>query len=101
MFVLSDPRLPVGDLSGDQATVMRVQSIRGLTARPAILAEVVNSGYKTALLTAGANQVCAATTAAMRNLLDAPTELAACCGFDLCHMYFVFAVHLYLYLRLT
>ena len=57
VFVLTDPRLPARDPSGDQSTVMRVQAIRGLTARPEILAEVVNGSFKTALLTAGANQV--------------------------------------------
>jgi hypothetical protein len=57
VFVLTDPRLPARDHSGDQSTVMRVQAIRGLAARPEILAEVVDGGYKTALLTAGANQV--------------------------------------------
>jgi hypothetical protein len=31
-----------------------------------------------------------------RDLLDAPTALAACCGFDLCHKYILY---LYLYLR--
>jgi hypothetical protein len=31
----------------------------------------------------------------LRDLLDAPTELAACCGFDLCHKY---VLYLYLYL---
>ena len=30
----------------------------------------------------------------MRDLLDAPTVLAACCGFDLCHMY-IFYLYLY------
>ena len=45
------------DVVGDQSTVLRVQAIRGLTARPEILAEVVHGSFKTALLTAGANQV--------------------------------------------
>jgi hypothetical protein len=31
-----------------------------------------------------------------RDLLDAPTALAACCGFDLCHNYILF-LYLYLY----
>jgi hypothetical protein len=30
-------------------------------------------------------------------LLDAPTALAACCGFDLCHKYILY-LYLYLYL---
>jgi hypothetical protein len=30
----------------------------------------------------------------LRDLLDAPTALAACCGFDLCHKYILY---LYLY----
>ena len=33
----------------------------------------------------------------LRDLLDAPTALAACCGFDLCHKYILY---LYLYLLL-
>ena len=33
-----------------------------------------------------------------RALLDAPTALAACCGFDLCHKYILY-LYLYLYLR--
>ena len=28
---------------------------------------------------------CRASSAPLRDLLDAPTALAACCGFDLCH----------------
>ena len=32
------------------------------------------------------------------DLLDAPTALAACCGFDLCHKYILY---LYLYLRVA
>ena len=33
-----------------------------------------------------------------RDLLDAPTALAACCGFDLCHKYILY-LYLYLYFR--
>ena len=32
----------------------------------------------------------------LRDLLDAPTALAACCGFDLCHKYILY-LYLYLY----
>ena len=39
-----------------------------------------------------------ASSAPLRDLLDAPTALAACCGFDLCHKYILY---LYLYLYLT
>ena len=35
---------------------------------------------------------------ALRDLLDAPTALAACCGFDLCHKYILY-LYLYLYLE--
>ena len=35
---------------------------------------------------------------ALSLLLDAPTALAACCGFDLCHKYILY---LYLYLSLS
>jgi hypothetical protein len=35
--------------------------------------------------------------APFRDLLDAPTALAACCGFDLCHKYILY-LYLYLYL---
>ena len=28
----------------------------------------------------------------LRDLLDAPTALAACCGFDLCHKYILYLV---------
>ena len=31
------------------------------------------------------------------DLLDAPTALAGCCGFDLCHKYILY-LYLYLYL---
>jgi hypothetical protein len=34
------------------------------------------------------------------DLLDAPTALAACCGFDLCHKYILY-LYLYLYLDAT
>jgi hypothetical protein len=37
---------------------------------------------------------CRASSAPLRDLLDAPTALAACCGFDLCHKYILY---LYLY----
>jgi hypothetical protein len=37
-------------------------------------------------------------SAPLRDLLDAPTALAACCGFDLCHTYILY-LYLYLYLR--
>ena len=36
------------------------------------------------------------TTCTLCDLLDAPTALAACCGFDLCHKYILY---LYLYLH--
>jgi hypothetical protein len=32
----------------------------------------------------------------LRDLLDAPTALTACCGFDLCHKYILY-LYLYLY----
>ena len=38
----------------------------------------------------------ALTSALLCDLSDAPTALAACCGFDLCHKYILY---LYLYLR--
>jgi hypothetical protein len=37
-----------------------------------------------------------ASSAPLRDLLDAPTALAACCGFDLCHKYILY-LYLYLY----
>jgi hypothetical protein len=37
-----------------------------------------------------------AVDAKLYNLLDAPTALAACCGFDLCHKYILY-LYLYLY----
>ena len=37
------------------------------------------------------------SSALLRDLLDAPTALAACCGFDLCHKYILY-LYLYLYL---
>ena len=37
---------------------------------------------------------CWALSALLRDLLDAPTALAACCEFDLCHKYILY---LYLY----
>ena len=46
---------------------------------------------------------CVASHAVLRivravcDLLDAPTALAACCGFDLCHKYILY---LYLYVQL-
>ena len=40
---------------------------------------------------------CRASSAPLRDLLDAPTALAACCGFDLCHKYILY-LYLYLYL---
>ncbi len=43
---------------------------------------------------------CRASSAPLRDLLDAPTALAACCGFDLCHKYILY-LYLYLYLRGT
>jgi hypothetical protein len=42
----------------------------------------------------GAEHCCAP----LRDLLDAPTALAACCGFDLCHKYILY-LYLYLYLE--
>jgi hypothetical protein len=36
------------------------------------------------------------SSAPLRDLLDAPTALAACCGFDLCHKYILY-LYLYLY----
>ncbi len=39
---------------------------------------------------------CRASSAPLRDLLDAPTALAACCGFDLCHKYILY-MYLYLY----
>ena len=49
---------------------------------------------------------CLASSAPLRNLLDAPTALAACCVFDLCHEYILYLyfrlcafVYLYLYLN--
>ncbi len=39
---------------------------------------------------------CRASSAPLRDLLDAPTALAACCGFDLCHKYILY-LYLYLY----
>jgi hypothetical protein len=39
---------------------------------------------------------CRASSAPVRDLLDAPTALAACFGFDLCHMYILY-LFLYLY----
>jgi hypothetical protein len=33
------------------------------------------------------SSTCRASSAPLRDLLDAPTALAACCGFDLCHKY--------------
>jgi hypothetical protein len=39
---------------------------------------------------------CRASSAPLRDRLEAPTALAACCGFDLCHKY---TLYLYLYLR--
>jgi hypothetical protein len=40
-----------------------------------------------------------ASSAPLRDLLDAPTALAACCGFDLCHKYILY-LYLYLYLSI-
>ncbi len=40
---------------------------------------------------------CRASSAPLRDFLDAPTALAACCGFDLCHKYILY-LYLYLYL---
>jgi hypothetical protein len=34
--------------------------------------------------------LCRASSAPLRDLLDAPTALAACCGFDLCHKYILY-----------
>jgi hypothetical protein len=39
------------------------------------------------------------SSAPLRDLLDAPTALAACCGFDLCHKYILY-LYLYLYLHI-
>jgi hypothetical protein len=33
---------------------------------------------------------CRASSAPLRDLLDAPTAVAACCGFDLCHKYILY-----------
>ena len=38
-------------------------------------------------------------SALLCDLLDAPTALAACCGFNLCHKYILY-LYLYLYLYL-
>ncbi len=44
-------------------------------------------------------QLDAPSSAPLRDLLDAPTALAACCGFDLCHKYILY-LYLYLYLSM-
>ncbi len=33
----------------------------------------------------------------MRDLLDAPTALAACCGFDLCHKYILYLYFVFVF----
>ncbi len=38
----------------------------------------------------GAGSQALGLTARLRDLLDAPTALAACCGFDLCHKYILY-----------
>ena len=52
---------------------------------------------------AAAHAQCRAASALLRDLLDAPTVLAACCGFDLCHKYVLYSylhVHAPTYFRM-
>ena len=70
-----------------------------LQSRSAFVVLLPLAGSITREITLGKKKLdaqCRASSAPLRDLLDAPTALAACCGFDLCHKYILY-LYLYLY----